>query len=85
MGGNDIRMASTLPPVLSPNNVPRNFQKQAKQSFEMNISRQVNMVDTLDSFFDKNKLYIKSVQQEATQRGNREVSVDDPLLGSLDF
>ena len=43
------------------------------------------MVDTLDSFFDKNKLYLKSVQQEATQRGNRDVSVDDPLLNALDF
>lgn len=43
------------------------------------------MVDTLDSFFDKNKLYLKSVQQEATQRGNKELSVDDPLLNALDF
>ena len=43
------------------------------------------MIETMDSFFDKQKLYLKSVQQEATQRGNRDVSVDDPLLGSLDF
>lgn len=49
---------------------PRNFQKKSKQSFEMQLNRTNNMVNTMDSFFDRNKLYIKSVQQEAVNRGN---------------
>lgn len=43
------------------------------------------MVNTTDSFFDKNKLYLKSVQQEALQRGDKGQSIDDPLLQALDF
>lgn len=38
------------------------------------------MVETMDSFFDSNKLYLKSVQQEATLRGKRTSrATDDPL------
>ena len=37
------------------------------------------MADTLHSFFDTNKIYIKSVQQEATMRAKRNVSTEDPL------
>lgn len=43
----------------------RKFRIQAKNSFEQQQSRQVTMDDTTASFFDNNKLYIKSVQQEA--------------------
>ena len=43
---------------------PKNFKLLAKQSFEMQVSREQGMVDTLETFFDTNKLYLKSVQQE---------------------
>lgn len=41
-------------------NVPRNFKMLAKQSFEKQTTRKHEMTDTLDSFFDNNKIYIKS-------------------------
>ena len=56
----------------------RNFKLQAKLSFEKQVVRNGEMVDTLDSFFDQNKLYIKSVQQEQSLRGKR-TSKDDSL------
>ncbi len=37
------------------------------------------MDDTTGSFFDTNKLYIKSVQQETLARAKKSVSNDDPL------
>ena len=40
----------------------------AKQSFEKQSSRNIQIADTMDSFFDNNKIYIKSVQHEATMR-----------------
>ena len=61
------------------NNVPRNFRLLAKQSFEKNSSRNIDMADTMDSFFDNNKIYIKSVQQEATMRVRKPSNNDDPF------
>ena len=37
------------------------------------------MEDTTASFFDNNKLYIKSVQQEAQNRGKKSTGNSDPL------
>ena len=62
------------------NRVPRNFRLLAKQSFEKQVSRNVDMADTMDSFFDTNKIYIKSVQQEATMRKRKQSNHnDDPF------
>ena len=58
--------------------VTRNFQRAAKQSYQNQLSRHQNMTNTLDSFFDKNKIYLKSVQQEATFRA-RKRSTEDSL------
>ena len=58
---------------------PRNFKKKSKQSYLLNRSRQTNMVATTDSFFDRNKLYLKSVEQEAVRRGKQDPN-DDSLL-----
>ena len=60
----------------------RNFKLAAKLSFEKQIARNGDMVDTLDSFFDQNKLYIKSVQHEQTLRGKRP-SKDDSLYEEI--
>lgn len=48
--------------------MPHNFKQLAKQSYERQATRNKDMAATMDSFFDKNKLYLKSVQQEATFR-----------------
>ena len=59
--------------------VPRNFRLLAKQSFEKNNTRNVEMADTMDNFFDTNKIYIKSVQQEAMLRNKRQSGNEDPF------
>ena len=38
------------------------------------------MIDTTDSFFDTNKIYLKSVQQEATMRVRKPSQSDDPCF-----
>ena len=52
-------------------NVPRNFKQLAKQSFDNQLQRKATMTSAIDSFYDQNKLYIKSTQQEATLRSRR--------------
>jgi len=41
------------------------------------------MAETMDSFFDRKKLYLKTVEQEANLRGNRHTLQNDPLLASI--
>ena len=44
------------------------------------------MAETTDSFFDSNKLYLKSVQHEAVLRAaNRNAHNDDPLYEEPNF
>ena len=50
----------------------------AKNSYENQNSRNANMSHALNSFFDQNKIYIKSVQQEITLRRQR--SKEDELM-----
>ena len=61
-----LKKSSVVAPAT--NRPPQNFRSLAKQSFEKQSSRNIKISDTMDSFFDHNKLYIKSVQHEATMR-----------------
>ena len=67
-------------PAGNSSRVPRNFRLLAKQSFEKQSSRNIDMIDTTDSFFDTNKIYLKSVQQEATMRVRKPSQSDDPFF-----
>ena len=60
-------------------NVPKNYKVLAKKQYELHQNRVTNMADTMESFFDKNKLYIKSAQQEETQRSGIKPKVNNTL------
>ena len=61
-----------------PRNVPFDFKHKAKVQYNMQFTRQKLLDETVDSFFDKNKLYLKTaIDHKANKSRSRSKDVSD--------
>ena len=51
-----------------PRNVPYDFKHKAKIQYNMQFARQRELDETVDSFFDRNKLYLKTAIDHQTNK-----------------